>query len=419
MRATSPDLCHAPDCYDMNKQYGFQFWTLDHYGMKIPYMRGLQGQYIFVIPEKNAVVVRLGRQKLNEYTADQHYPADIDIWLNVAYDILDSTPKRARLVFAGDLMQNLPQVRAARNNREGVFDYSESFQYIKPLFEQADLTVVNLETTISATGNYTGFPMFRSPTELAETIRDVGFDVAVMANNHAFDGGRQGVNTTLSLLDSAGIQHTGVFIDSDDYLINHPLYLQVNGLHFALLNYTYGTNGLPVPDGMHVNRIDSFAIIRDLQQIDRSLTDGVIVYFHWGVEYARQPNREQIALADLCHRYGAEIVIGSHPHVVQPISFQEEEDGTVRNVTVYSLGNLVSNQRQRYQDGGIIVAIDVMKEQGAPLTLKTYYTPVWVQLPKYRILCPSAAATIPMTVAERRAYDLFINDTNQLLRPEG
>jgi len=410
--------CHEPECYEINKQYGFQFWTLDHFGMKIPYMRGLHGQYIFVIPDKNAVVVRLGHRKMNEYTDDQHYPADINIWLNAAYDILDSTPKRARLVFAGDLMQNLPQVRAARNNLEGVYDYSESFQYIKPLFERADLTVVNLETTITATGNYSGFPLFRSPVELAETIRDAGIDVTVMANNHAFDGGKQGVYTTLSLLDAAGIQHTGVFIDSYDYLTNHPLYLRVNGLLFALLNYTYGTNGLPVPEGMYVNRIDSFAIIRDLQQINRSTTDGVIVYFHWGVEYARQPNQEQKALADLCHRYGAEIVIGSHPHVVQPIYYLEEEDGTVHNVTVYSLGNLVSNQRERYKNGGIIVAIDVLKEQGEPLSLKTYYTPVWVQLPKYRILCPSAADTIRMTAADRKAYELFISDVNQLLRPE-
>ena len=409
--------CLEPDCYDINKQYGFQFWTLEKNGMKIPYMRGLQGQYIFVVPEKNAVVVRLGHQKMKEFSVDHHYPADIDVWLNAAFDILDSTPKHARLVFGGDLMQNIMQVRAARNNQEGVYDYSESFRFVKPLFEQADLAVVNLETTITATGNYSGFPLFRSPVELAESMRDAGIDVAVMANNHVFDGGKQGVYTTLSLLDSFGIQHTGVFTDSYDFQKNHPLYLRVNGLQFALLNYTYGTNGLPVPEGLYVNRIDSFSIIRDIQQIDRRKTDGVIVYFHWGVEYARQPNREQRALADLCHRYGAEIVIGSHPHVVQPVSFKEEDDGTVRNVTVYSLGNLVSNQRERYQDGGIIVAIDVMKEHDEPITLKTFYAPVWVQLPKYRIISPSAASAIPMTPNERKAYDQFINDVNQMLRP--
>ena len=408
---------YVKDRNKINKQYGFQFWTLERDGMTIPYMRGIQGQYIFVIPDKNAVVVRLGRKKLKEYTADQHYPADIDSWLGAALDLIDSTPKHARLVFGGDLMQNLPQVRAARNNRENSYDYSESFQFVKPLFEQADLAILNLETTFSATGNYTGYPLFRSPKDLATNMRDIGIDVAVMANNHVFDGGKQGVYTTATLLDSIGIQRTGVFIDSDDFLSHHPLYIRVNGIQFALLNYTYGTNGLPVPDGMYVNHIDSFNIIRDLQQIDRSTTDGVIVYFHWGDEYVRKPNQEQRALADLCHRYGAEIVIGSHPHVVQPISYQEE-DGSIRNITVYSLGNLVSNQRDRYKNGGIIVAIDVTKERDKPLALNIFYSPVWVQLPKYRILTASAADTIPLSPAERKAYELFIDDVNQLLRPD-
>ena len=210
----------------------------------------------------------------------------------------------------------------AASDRRGGYDYSEAFQFVKPLFEQADLAIVNLETTISPTGNYTGFPMFRSPKVLIETMSDMGIDVAVMANNHVFDGGKQGVFTTLSMLDSFDIKRTGVFTGDSDLHANHPLYLQVNGLRFALLNYTYSTNGLPVPAGLFVNRIDSSAIARDLKQIDRTTTDGIIVFFHWGVEKARQPSREQKALAELCHRYGAEIVISAHPHVVrhQPTS---------------------------------------------------------------------------------------------------
>ena len=401
----------------LNNQYGFQFWQLEKNGMKIPYMRGLLGQYIFVVPEKNAVVVRLGKMKSKDYTAQQHYPADIDIWLDAALEMLDKTPKRARLVFGGDIMQNLPQVNAARNPNGG-YDYSESFQYIKPVFEQADLAFINLESTLTTTGKYSGYPLFRSPIELAGSIYDMGIDVALLANNHVFDGGKQGVFTTISMLDALGIKHTGVFTDRDHFLTNHPLYLHVNGLRFALLNYTYGTNGLPTPDGLYVNKIDSIAIMHDLIQIDRKTTDGIIVFFHWGDEYARQPNAEQKAIADLCHRYGAEIVIGSHPHVIQPISFREEDDGKVRNVTVYSLGNLVSNQRNRYQDGGIIVAIDVMKEYNQPLSLTPLYTPVWVKLPKYTVLLPSVADTIPMSNAEQKAYNQFIDDTNKLLRPD-
>ena len=412
--------CHKPECNEINRQYGFQCWALEKNGMKIPYMRGLLGQYVFMIPEKNAVVVRFGHQKMKAYTEDQQYPADIDIWLNAAYEMLDNLPKHARLVFAGDLMQNLPQVQAARtrvktgNNR---YDYTESFQDVKPIFQQADLAIVNLETTISATGNYSGFPLFRSPKDLIETMSNIGIDVAVMANNHAFDGGKQGVLTTLSLLDSIGIRHTGVFTGVNDKQDHHPLYLQTNGLRFALLNYTYGTNGLPVPEGLYINKIDTAVIKSDLQQIDRTQTDGVIVYFHWGNEYEKKPNVIQKSLAELCHRNGAEIVVGSHPHVVQPIFFNQEEDGLVRNVTVFSLGNLVSNQRNRYQDGGVIVAIDVRKTKGQPLELSILYTPVWVKLPQYRILTTSAANTVALSPAERKAYELFIKDTYQLLCP--
>ena len=402
------------DHNEVNRHYGFQFWVLEKNGMTIPYMRGIMGQYIFVIPEKNAVVVRLGNKRADTYTTDQHYPDDIDIWLDAALDIIDETPKHARLVFGGDFMQHTPQVYAARNNN-GVYDYYESFEYIKPIFEQADLSFINLETTLTTSGYYTGYPLFRSPKEIAGALRDNGIDIAVMANNHVFDGGKQGVYTTLELLDSAGIKHTGVFTDCNNFIKEHPLMLKTKNLNIALLNYTYGTNGLPTPSGLSVNRIDSFTIARDIAQIDRTKTDVVIVFFHWGYEYSRQPNNEQKSLAELCHRYGAEIVIGSHPHVIQPIFFQEDDDGGIENITVYSLGNLISNQRERYKDGGIIVSLDIIKENDKTIKIIPLYTPVWVQLPKYKILPPSVADTIAMSQFERAAYNQFISDTRKLL----
>ena len=417
--ATTPDnnLIYK-EHNEINRHYGYQFWTLEKNGMNIPYMRGILGQYIFVIPEKNAVVVRLGRSREDRYTKDQHYPADIDIWLDAAFDILDETPKRARLVFGGDLMQHTPQVYAAHDKNSGTYDYNESFEFVKPIFEQADLSFINLETTLTASKNYTGYPLFRSPKEIAGALYDIGIDVAVMANNHVFDGGKSGVFTTIAFLDSAGIKHTGVFTDSNDYIKRHPLILKVNGLNIALLNYTYGTNGLPTPEGLSINRIDSFSIARDIALIDRSKVDAIIVFFHWGYEYSRQPNKEQRALAELCHLYGAEIVIGSHPHVIQPISFQMDDNGTTKKITVYSLGNLVSNQRERYQNGGIIVALDIIKEKDSGLSITPSYTPVWVKLPNYKILTPSAADTISMTVSEHLSYERFIHDTNVLLSGE-
>ena len=397
----------------VNRQYGYQYWILEKEGMKIPYMRGLNGQYVFSIPEKNAVVVRLGHKRADFYTKEQHYPADIDTWLNAAIDILDATPKHTRLIFAGDLMQHIPQVNAAKKEK-GVFDYSESFQYVKPLFDDADLAFVNLETTLTTSGTHTGFPMFRSPKEIAGALRDIGIDVAVLANNHILDAGRQGVLSTLSLLDSAGIKHTGVFTNDHSYSERHPLMLNVRGLKIALLNYTYGTNGLPVPEGISINLIDSGRIASDILSIDRTKTDAVIVLFHWGVEYVRKPGKEQQQLAQLCHSLGAEIVIGSHPHVIQPVSYQKEKD----LITVYSLGNFVSNQRFPNTDGGLLVSIDIIKEKGKRLKITPAFTPVWIRLPKYEILPPDVADTIKMSDTERMKYNKFIRNTKEILSIE-
>ena len=417
--ATTPDsnLIYK-EHNEVNRHYGYQFWILKKNGMNIPYMRGIMGQYIFAIPDKNAVVVRLGKSREDKYTKEQHYPADIDIWLDAALEMLDKTPKFARLVFGGDLMQHTPQVHAARDKNSGIYDFSESFEYVKPIFEQADLSFVNLETTLTLSDNYTGYPLFRSPKEIAGVLHDIGVDVAVMSNNHVFDGGKNGVLTTIALLDSAKIKHTGVFTNCDDFIKRHPLILKTNGLNIALLNYTYGTNGIPTPESLSVNRIDSFTIARDISLIDRSIIDAVIVFFHWGYEYSRQPSNEQKKLSELCHKHGAEIVIGSHPHVVQPISFQIDDEGSTKEITVYSLGNLVSNQRDRYKDGGILVALDIKKEKDKDLMITPSYTPVWIQLPHYKILTPTAADTVAMTVSEHISYERFILDTNELLSGE-
>ncbi|MDR1381689.1 MAG: CapA family protein, partial [Tannerella sp.] len=274
---------------EINRHYGYQFWLLEKNGMKIPCLRGIKGQYVFIIPEKNAVVVRLGHRRSDRETDGQRYPEDVDVWLDAAFDMLDETPRHARLVFGGDLMQHIPQINAARND-SGEHDYSKSFRYVKPIFEQADLAFVNLETTLTTSDYYTGFPLFRSPKEIAGALRDMGVDVAVLANNHVFDGGKSGVITTLALLDSANVKHTGVFADCRQFIREHPLILRTKGLTFALFNYTYGTNGLPTPEGLSVNRIDSFAIARDIALVDRTKIDCIIVFFHWGYEYSRYPN---------------------------------------------------------------------------------------------------------------------------------
>ena len=318
--------------------------------------------------------------------------------------------KQARLVFAGDLMQHLPQVYAARSDTGG-FDYSESFRYVKNIFEEADIAILNFETTLTPYARYTGYPLFRSPAQLADALQDIGIDAVALANNHVCDNGKSGMEFTMSRLDSLGIAYTGAFADSLQYRQLHPLLIETNGLRLAMLNYTYDTNGLPVPAGAVVNLIDSAVIANDLDKIDRTQVDCVIVFFHWGDEYIRRPNREQQMLATLCHQRGVEIVMGSHPHVIQPFEIQMDADSVIRAVTVYSLGNLVSNQRDRYRNGGLVVTLDIRKTANEPIEIEPYYTPVWVHLPKYQILPADVADTLSMPEYQRPVYQQFMHDT--------
>ena len=308
-----------------------------------------------------------------------------------------------RLLFAGDVMQHLPQVRAARTD-EG-FDYSACFEAVAPRFRRADLAVVNLETTLTRSGYYTGYPMFRSPVALADALAVAGVDIVTMANNHCCDGGAAGIRTTIGELDRCGIRRTGVFADSLDRAARHPLRIACRGVRFAFLSYTYGTNGLAVPEGATVNPIDTLAIAHDLRALRADSVDCVVVAMHWGNEYERQPDATQRRLADFLRRHGADLVIGHHPHVIQPF----EADSA--HVVLYSLGNFVSNQRRRYCDGGLIAEIDATRHPDGHMTYRLRAVPVWVAMPGYRILPPEAADTLALPDAYRQLRD----DTRKLL----
>lgn len=312
-------------------------------------------------------------------------------------------PLHAELLFTGDVMQHLPQIQAARRG-EG-FDYGEVFAAVRPYFEAADLTVVNLETTLARRPPWRGYPCFRSPAELAAELRRCGVDVVCQANNHTLDDGARGVRTTAEILDSCGLLRTGVYTDSLDERRHHALRIERGGIRFGLLNCTYGTNGLPTPQGMRVARIDTAEFRRDLEAMRADSVDCRIVCIHWGNEYERRPNDRQRALAAWLREQGADLVIGSHPHVAQPV----EADSA--HVLFYSLGNFVSNQRRRYCDGGVMARIRVTKHPDGRIRYRTEAIPVWVALPEYRVLPVPAADTMRLGEEYRR----FRDDMRELL----
>lgn len=315
----------------------------------------------------------------------------------------------ARLIFGGDFMQHMPQVNAARCE-DGTYDYSATTNYIAPLFRNADIAVINLETTISSSGHYSGYPCFASPIAVVDALVDMGVDISLLANNHCCDRLSRGIESTIAELDTRNIAHTGVFRDSADYATNNILRFQVEDIRFALVNYTYGTNGITVPKDRIVNLIDTTAIKQTLRTIPRDSVDCVIACMHWGEEYERHPNRTQRDIAAMLRREGVDVIIGSHPHVVQPF----EADST--HVIFYSLGNFVSNQRRRYTDGGLIAEVEVSKcdtMNGIRLSAKAH--PIWVLCPGYKVLPRSVGDTLTMSEAQRNDYNRFMDDTDNLL----
>ena len=263
---------------------------------------------------------------------------------------------RLSLLFAGDIMGHDSQIASAYNATKKKYDYSSCFQFLRPYVDSVDLAIANLEVTLAGPP-YKGYPQFSSPDALAVTLKDVGFDVLVTANNHSVDRGRKGIERTIKVLDSLQISHTGTFKDSIAKEEQTPLMVEKNGFRLAILNYTYGTNGIPVPKPNVVNHLDTAIMRRDLEKAKSSNPDVVIVFTHWGEEYQSLPSKNQKDLAEFCLKHGAMLVIGAHPHVLQPMEWRKEKNQFV----AYSLGNFVSGQRKRYTDGGAMVYLELEK----------------------------------------------------------
>lgn len=287
-----------------------------------------------------------------------------------------------KLLFTGDIMGHEPQIRSAEIKRNELYDYTPCFKYIKPLLQSADLAIGNLELTLPGKPPYTGYPTFKSPDELALALKDAGFDILVTANNHANDSGKDGVTHTIETLLNYGFYHTGTFRSPEERDVFYPLIVYQNNIKLAFLNYTYDTNGIPTREPTIVNLIDTAQIRKDMTDAHALNPDIIIVIMHWGLEYQLKENAVQQQLAQFLFQQGADLVIGSHPHVVQPIKEEPftKEDGTEGSgLVVYSLGNFISNQTQANTDGGIMFEIELLKSRyTGGLTFGNYrYIPVW------------------------------------------
>lgn len=269
------------------------------------------------------------------------------------------SPSKATIVFAGDAMQHGPQLETARR-ANGVFDYSGCFDEIAPYVSAADYAVVNLETTLNNT-DFTGYPCFSSPVSYAKALQDAGFDMALTANNHTLDRRDAGLRRTLTYLDSLGMDHIGTYANATERTKALPFIKDINGIKVGFINYTYGTNGIRVQDNVVVDYIDRNVIASDITAARNAGAEILIAIPHWGVEYRLLPGDDQKSLAKFLIDKGVDVVMGGHPHVVQPMEMNTGANGK-NQLTVYSLGNFVSAMRDRDCRGGAMVKVNISRD---------------------------------------------------------
>lgn len=259
---------------------------------------------------------------------------------------ISKNEKSIRIKAFGDIMSHLGQINYALYAGGGQeHDFSEQFKYMSDFISDADLSIGNFESTSNPNLEYSGFPKFNSPEKYLLAIKNSGFDILTTANNHSLDTGVEGVKTTVNAMDKYGIEHVGTRADNQE---DRVLYKFVDGIKLAFLSYTYDTNGLEnqiedIDITKYINYLDDQLIKEDIEAAKNNKADFIIVYPHWGVEYQASPSQDQIELGRNMIEWGADLVIGNHPHVVQPAEYYTTEDGR-RGFIAYSCGNYISQQ---------------------------------------------------------------------------
>ncbi len=281
----------------------------------------------------------------------------------------------------GDIMCHSTQYNYAWVQNDS-FDFKPVFRYIKDYLKEKDILIGNLETVLAGkTKKYSGYPFFNSPNQLAEALKYVGFDFLITANNHANDQGFDGVARTLKELKKINIVGLGTK-DITDSTKNYDLFVR-KGLRFGVLAYTYGTNynELATSPKEYINYIDTVKIKHDIKNLRNKNADIVIIYFHFGKQYQKQITKYQRKIVRSTINSGADIILASHPHIIQQFERFETKGARLdTGFVTYSLGNFVSNQRWRYSDGGLIFNFNVTKNifTDSIYISDISYLPIWV-----------------------------------------
>ena len=305
--------------------------------------------------------------------------AFLGVWGAGGFQAASAAPlPRVRLLAVGDVLVHEPQLEAARRGPDS-WDFRPAFAPVAALLREGDLTVGNLEIPLGGeAGDYTGYPAFNAPDALGEALAWAGFDVLFTANNHCLDRGEAGALRTLEALDRLGLAHTGTFAASE---VPAPLRVVRRGISFAFLAYTYGTNGVPVPPGVRVNRIDPERVAEDVRSARAASPDFVAVAFHYGPEYRTEPHPSQEEAVEAALGAGADLILGGHPHVLQRVDvLPPGRPGGSPRVVAWSLGNFVSSQRTLPRERGAVLEVEALRgADGVARIVRVGAVPLWVR----------------------------------------
>ncbi|MDY0395351.1 CapA family protein [Virgibacillus halophilus] len=242
------------------------------------------------------------------------------------------------------------------------YDFKPLLTQVKPYLQKADITFANQETMIGgAEMGLSSYPAFNSPYEVGDALKDAGVDIVSIANNHTLDRGEKAIYNAIGHWKEIDMPYVGAYENDHDRKQLRVLQTDA-GISVAFLAYTYGTNGVPIPDDKEflVNLIDKQVMGQDIAAAKKK-ADAVVLSLHFGTEYERMPNDMQKDLVQFTAKQGVDIVLGHHPHVLQPVAWVDGKDGH-RTLAIYSLGNFLSGQDGIHKQTGGIFSCRITKK---------------------------------------------------------
>lgn len=293
----------------------------------------------------------------------------------------------ARIMANGDLLYH-DIIYISAKKADGTYDFHENFEYVKPWLKQADLVLGDFEGTVNKDHYLAGYPLFNAPGEVMDAIKDAGYQVLDLAHNHILDSQIEGVVSTADAIEKAGMTPVGVYThESRD---KAPLVIkEVNGIKVAILAYSYGFNGIEQSISQedynrYLSDLDEDKMKAEIERAEKE-ADITVIMPQMGVEYQIEPTEEQKKLYHKMIDWGADIIFGGHPHVVEPAE-TVEKDGD-KKLIIYSMGNFISNQRietmqdvenAKWTERGVLMDVTIKKKSGKTTIETAKAHPSWV-----------------------------------------